>query len=82
MAQIATITRQSLTSFEMAGVGEIFNCRLALKSPICKYSAIILQGVVRLQNFIIKLEVGKEEEEMEEEGIFVPVLRFLIRRHF
>lgn len=65
-----------------AGVGEILKCRLASKSPVCKYSSIILQGVVRLQNFIIKFEVGKEEEEMEEEGIFVPVLHFLIRRHF
>jgi len=74
--------RQSLTSFEMAAVGEIFNCRLASKRAICKESAIILQGIVRLQNFIIKFEVGKEEEEMEEEGIFVLVLHFLVRRHF
>lgn len=66
----------------MAGVGGIGNRRLASKSPICKHSALILQGVVRLQNFIIKFEVGKEEEEMKEEGIFVPVLHFLIRRHF
>lgn len=66
----------------MAGAGGIFNHRLASKSPVCKHPAIILQGVIRLQNLIIKFEVGKEEEEMEEEGIFVPVLHFLIRRHF